>query len=690
MRKLSDEQLFARYRKHSDPDAFELLLRRTAPVVTRMARRQRVPEAELDDLVQDVFLGVVLGIDQFDDGGSFTSWVRGIASNKILTLRRRSAQRRIPDCTLERHPPRTDVPELAEARRVVRAAVAALPDLYRQVIELRYFDHLTTEVIARRLRARPSTVRTRISRGLTLLRERLPAGWSSAVVCLPLMDRSLRRAAVPGPPPERAVATPVGAQLGWMATGLLAALGVTWASIARQDTTELATAPRQEVLGLRSVRGRHGMNPPRPERSRQPFGPVEESIALEPEAEPATDASPRFDLRVTLVDGLTGEPVPGLAFGLQRLSDEVGLPFGGQEGFTPALTDDAGLVEFHDVEAGLVRFRFSATVGSAIYRVDADLDLEVEVFEVTRLQGAVVGPTGAPVADAEVWCAESVVGSFVMPFVVARTDREGTFGVSFAGGAPKAVWARTEDGCSEAIETLRGPERQRRVSLTLVPAIGAVAGYVTTSGGVPAANARLILHLAGGWPSTSPVHLARTRADGSFSIEGLPSHDYSLSAIDRRGVPATALVSVSGHSRAPLHLRLPPDQYVEGRVSDSGGGPEVGLLVTLSPRLGRWTHWMLSKQTTSDAEGHFRLGPVLPGRNLCQVVDPETGSVLAETVLELTDRATASWTPSVDRSRAVRQRSQYRHLLTWRNETSLRHVPFSDQLPLESLDGIQR
>lgn len=171
-----DRGLLQRYREQGDHEAFRDLFVRTGPQVRRLARRLRIPESEVDDLVQDVFVTVAVRAGHFDDARCFRSWVNGIAWKKILMARRGLAQRRVLavcDRSDEAACP-SESAELDETQRTVREAVARLPRHYRTVIELYFLESIRAVEIARRLRKDPSTVRTQIARGVDRLRELIP------------------------------------------------------------------------------------------------------------------------------------------------------------------------------------------------------------------------------------------------------------------------------------------------------------------------------------------------------------------------------------------------------------------------------------------------------------------------------------------------------------------------------------
>jgi RNA polymerase sigma-70 factor (ECF subfamily) len=70
-------------------------------------------------------------------------------------------------------PPADQPVEQAEARRIVRLALAELPGEQRQVLELAYFEGLSQTEIAERTREPLGTIKTRMRLALRKLRDRL-------------------------------------------------------------------------------------------------------------------------------------------------------------------------------------------------------------------------------------------------------------------------------------------------------------------------------------------------------------------------------------------------------------------------------------------------------------------------------------------------------------------------------------
>lgn len=89
----SDEALMARYQK-GDVRAFEALLtRHRRPVFNFILRFVREP-AVAEDLLQEVFLRVIKGVDAYEKQAKFTTWLYTIARNLCVDQSRRAKHRR--------------------------------------------------------------------------------------------------------------------------------------------------------------------------------------------------------------------------------------------------------------------------------------------------------------------------------------------------------------------------------------------------------------------------------------------------------------------------------------------------------------------------------------------------------------------------------------------------------------------
>ena len=132
--------------------------------------------AVAEEHVQEAFLSAWRAIRGFHRGRPFKPWIVRILVNRILSSRR---TRRLPTAPLEdaeRVTGPTDVLESAmsaERRDEVQAALGRLSPQHHQVVVLRYFAELSLREVAEAIGVREGTVKSRLSRALSRLREEL-------------------------------------------------------------------------------------------------------------------------------------------------------------------------------------------------------------------------------------------------------------------------------------------------------------------------------------------------------------------------------------------------------------------------------------------------------------------------------------------------------------------------------------
>ena len=140
---------------------------------------------EAVDITQDTFLRMLAGLSRFQERSNFSTWLHRIAVNRCIDWHRRR-ERRPPPASLEEMAaagaeiPDTrralqphEVLERKELREQIRAAIAAVPALYRTVVMLADVQGLSMAEIAQILRCPTNTVKTRLHRGRLIIRDRL-------------------------------------------------------------------------------------------------------------------------------------------------------------------------------------------------------------------------------------------------------------------------------------------------------------------------------------------------------------------------------------------------------------------------------------------------------------------------------------------------------------------------------------
>lgn len=134
-------------------------------------------DGPVEDLIQETFLGCVKGRDRFEGKSTFRTYLFAIARNVLY--QQYAGRDRSPDFTTASAVDLGASPSAALAERGDRAlllgALRAIPLDFQVTLELAYWEGLKGEEIAEVLGVSPHTVRSRMSRGRTLVREQLEA-----------------------------------------------------------------------------------------------------------------------------------------------------------------------------------------------------------------------------------------------------------------------------------------------------------------------------------------------------------------------------------------------------------------------------------------------------------------------------------------------------------------------------------
>lgn len=182
-----DLRLINEYRR-GRTDAFDEIVRTYEATVRRVLTQLGVAAADVDDLVQDVFVRVYRNLQRFGGRSSFYTWLYRITVNVFFDHRK---SRKRADARLQRLRtafvdastlrPEDDDPFRAAHERLTSEtfalAIATLPEPFRNVVSLREVDDLSYEEIAAQTGTSVGTVRSRLSRARarlkTLLRGRI-------------------------------------------------------------------------------------------------------------------------------------------------------------------------------------------------------------------------------------------------------------------------------------------------------------------------------------------------------------------------------------------------------------------------------------------------------------------------------------------------------------------------------------
>lgn len=153
-----------------DTGALARLYERHAGVLLGLALRIVRERREAEDLLHDVFLEAWRAAGDFDPNrGRVRTWLAIRMRSRALDHQKSArVSRNAGDAGLEIVPDDSERTSPDHAR--VRAAVSALAEDQRRVLELAYFDGLTCTEIAERIGIPVGTVKSRLSAAMAKLR----------------------------------------------------------------------------------------------------------------------------------------------------------------------------------------------------------------------------------------------------------------------------------------------------------------------------------------------------------------------------------------------------------------------------------------------------------------------------------------------------------------------------------------
>lgn len=128
--------------------------------------------ADAEDAVQEAYLSLMKRGRGFDSEEYEKAWMIRVTINKCKN-HLRSAWHRL------QVPLNEDISYLPEEENEVLSEVLALPEKYRTVLHLYYYENYSIAEIAGVLRRSPATVGTWLSRGRKLLKTRLNGGFDN-------------------------------------------------------------------------------------------------------------------------------------------------------------------------------------------------------------------------------------------------------------------------------------------------------------------------------------------------------------------------------------------------------------------------------------------------------------------------------------------------------------------------------
>lgn len=192
MDRTQDRQLIARLQA-GDETAVQELAERYSARIQQLAMRHMKNREDAEEVTQDVLMKVVRKVGSFRGDAALSSWIYRITFNTAMSRLRNTRLARAAEQERERAlaadrasgEPRTArqpadwsrMPDEAllrvQMREAFSAAIADLPEIYREPVMLRDVQGLSTEEASSRLHVKDQTLKSRLHRGRIMLRERL-------------------------------------------------------------------------------------------------------------------------------------------------------------------------------------------------------------------------------------------------------------------------------------------------------------------------------------------------------------------------------------------------------------------------------------------------------------------------------------------------------------------------------------
>ncbi len=647
---------------YSYPEDIAALAAEHGPFLRSLARALVKDAGAADDLAQETWAAALASPVRSMERPR--AWLSTILHRKAVSrIRRESVRAARPLEPSDMHvsspdPGPLDTAAMLEREQLLLRAMEALREPYRTAIYLRYREGIGATDIAERTATPVKTVRTRLHRGLSELREELDSLTRDRRTWL----ASLTPLAFPGGMPVGALAaTSAGAASGATILSMktffpalvalvLACIGAWWL-LPGDDGPNPLIDPSESGAPVEALTATVDLPPS--EELAGPAAPGERrstapAAAAETSLDGSTTASMAQTESVTLaVKHADGAPAAARSIILGSWQNK-GRPF------VPRVrtTDSSGVIRFEGLNAaGAYYAKDALGGGSRPFNLATGTERHFELIlkKDVEVLGVVVDALGEPAPGAGIWSApwsgndqvsvrhgtSGADGSFA-----ARMPVDGTMQAVLAGLVPSPMLSVSD---LEEFEPgrFRGTLRLREEGASLT-------GIVVDADGQPIQGAVVVAGPKGGYSmgdiqgaSPIPLHVW-TGEDGRFRYPaGLPEGTWPLVCYAEGFATHRSEIGVTAAPLPAQRIELGTGVTVSGRIYSSNGTPAVGArieYVTAGSTYSRRTYGH-EHQTSSGDDGLFELQNVPLGPAILRAASPR--GLPLERVLQPIDVAVA-------------------------------------------------
>jgi RNA polymerase sigma-70 factor (ECF subfamily) len=601
--------------------------------VQRLARSLARDAASAEDVTQESWLRALRMPPEH--AGNLRSWF-GFLVRRTAKDRARGEERRTAREESVARPPSSDSSpaeslERVELVRELAEALTKLAEPYRTVVVMRYLEEREPREIARLLGINAATVRSRLSRGLAMLRgdleRRHGKGREGLLSALALFAP---RGSIGGGLVLMGLKTKIAA-----AAVLLGLLGfVGWRAL--PVAPPAPDAVRSDGVPARLEAGE-------PELSAAQGGKRAEIPAAQ--SSPTTGTT-SLDLEVVWAED--GKPAEGIGV-LAGFEDPMDPS---KRASQEATTNAEGHATFQHLGGGfmVILTDYSLARLNPVLEAGRMNHARLELEPGLRVHGRVVDDAGQAVGGAAIWRSWSMVRE---GHIALHADAQGRFELR-AACQGMGVGAQHPDHAPSVVRSISGrPGDELQLVLEMRGKAARVHGTVRTPDGTPVAAARVwvgksnpqAIFLPTGEQASDPLWAdARSAADGSFEFRGVNAGKTEMRVEAEGYAPWFESFELARAEDRVVDVRLGPGCAVEILAVDLRGDPVAGAKLqgngAGSPVYGK-----------TDSAGRFQRRDLAPGR-YHMILDARIQGH-AQTELDLRPGETCRWDVKLDPGRTL-------------------------------------
>src|SRR5579859_1042731 len=176
--RVDDDVQLAILAQQGDREAFLTLYNRYLNKVFNRVK-SRVPISDVEDVVQEIFIGAIRSLKNFEHRSQFNTWLYTIVNRQIADYYRKRQRTINDDQTVTLDDIENSVPSSQNTREnmdeqmAIKKALSSLPEHYQEIILLRLVDQLPFADIAAQRGQSVEAVKSLFRRAIVAIHEKI-------------------------------------------------------------------------------------------------------------------------------------------------------------------------------------------------------------------------------------------------------------------------------------------------------------------------------------------------------------------------------------------------------------------------------------------------------------------------------------------------------------------------------------